>query len=103
MVDPLNFENKVTILDRIIVRSYLTLLDNNEAFKRRLIINYNYFFFTDTIGLSFRNQLKDFDDLLDRVASLALCRLSIANSVTMRVFPRVASATANHHNVYRNT
>lgn len=44
MVEPLNFENKVTILDRIIVRSYLTLLDNNKAFKRRLIINYNYFF-----------------------------------------------------------
>lgn len=102
MVDPSNFENKVTILDRIIVRSYLTLLDDNEAFKRRLIVNYNYFF-SDTIGLSFRNQLKDFDDLLDRVASLALCRLSIANSVTMRVFPRVASATANHHSVYRNT
>lgn len=44
MVDPSNFENKVTILDRIIVRSYLTLLDDNEAFKRRLIVNYNYFF-----------------------------------------------------------
>lgn len=58
MVDPLHFENKVTILDRIIVRSYLTLLDNNEAFKRRLIINYNYFFSPIRLASHFQISLR---------------------------------------------